>query len=157
MQGISHRLHSSKLEYLGLVAACRGFCAELGEGQGIRVEFETDGVRRTLSQEVSLAVFRVLQESLQNAVKYSGSARFEVQLHGNDEEVQLTVRDHGKGFDVDTAIHGNGLGLISMRERVSLVKGTIAIRSTSSGTEIDLRGPIVLANNPMGEVTSGAA
>ena len=158
VQGISHRLHSSKLEYLGLVAACKSFCVELGERQGIKIDFAAEGVPRALPEDVSLAVFRVLQESLQNATKYSGSQRFEVQLRGNDKNVQLTVRDHGKGFDVDAALNGNGLGLISMRERASLVRGTIAIRSKrNAGTEIDLHVPLVVANKSMSEGTSGAA
>lgn len=158
LQGISHRLHSSKLEYLGLVAACRGFCAELGERQQIRVDFAAEGVPRTLPQEVSLAVFRVLQESLQNATKYSDSQQFEVQLRGNKKELQLTVRDHGKGFDVDAAINGKGLGLISMRERVSLVGGTIAIRSEQNGgTEVEVRVPVVARDSEISEARSGAA
>lgn len=158
LQGISHRLHSSKLEYLGLVAACRGFCAELGERQRIRVDFAAEGVPRTLPQEVSLAVFRVLQESLQNATKYSDSQQFEVQLRGNKKELQLTVRDHGKGFDVDAAINGKGLGLISMRERVSLVGGTIAIRSEQNGgTEVEVRVPVVARDSEISEARSGAA
>lgn len=158
VQGISHRLHSSKLEYLGLAAACKSFCVELGERQGIKIDFAAEDVPRALPEDVSLAVFRVLQEALQNATKYSGSQRFEVQLRANGKDVQLTVRDHGKGFDIEAALNGNGLGLISMRERVSLVRGTIAIRSErNSGTEIDLHVPFVVANQPMSERTSGVA
>jgi signal transduction histidine kinase len=158
VQAISHRLHSSKLEFLGLVAACRSFCAELLERQKLKVDFVAHGVPRVLPQEVSLVLFRVLQESLQNATKYSESQHFEVRLRGNDKEIQLTVRDNGKGFDVEAALNGNGLGLISMRERVNLVKGTIAIRSKRNcGTEVDVCIPIVKGNNEMSEVTSGAA
>jgi PAS domain S-box-containing protein len=144
IQAIAHRLHSSKLEYLGLVAACRSFCKEVAERQRVSVEFKADKVPPGVPRDVSLTLFRVLQESLQNAIKHSSVKNFEVYLVGMPEEIRLTVRDHGVGFDVEAAMDGLGLGLVSMRERLSLVKGTIFIASRpTDGTEVNVRVPMV--------------
>jgi PAS domain S-box-containing protein len=156
VQGISHRLHSSKLEYLGLVAACRSFCREAAEWHKVDVNFTAENMPATLSQEISLCLFRVLQESLNNAIKHSGAQNFEAQLHATSSEIQLTVRDHGIGFDAATAMVSRGLGLISMRERVSVVNGTMLIASKPmGGTEITVRVPVV--EMAASRVASGAA
>ena len=144
VQEISHRLHSSKLEYLGLVAACKSFCREVADWHKVEVDFTAENISPTLPQDVSLCLFRVLQESLNNAIKHSGEPRFEAHLRGTSDEIQLTVRDHGIGFDAAAAMISRGLGLISMRERVSLVKGTMLIASKPmGGTEITVHVPVV--------------
>ncbi|PYX36911.1 MAG: hypothetical protein DMG81_15190 [Acidobacteria bacterium] len=90
-----------------------------------------------------LALFRILQESLQNAVKHSHAHEFEVDLRGGAGEISLTITDRGVGFDQDEAMHGRGLGLISMRERLQLVNGTLAIESKPGhGTTIRACAPI---------------
>jgi signal transduction histidine kinase len=143
IQALSHRLHSSKLEYLGLVAACRGFCSELAERQNVEIEFHSDGIPTDLSKEVSLCFFRVLQEALQNAVKYSGVRKFDVSLKCTSNEVELRVHDSGVGFDPEKAIRGHGLGLTSMRERLKLVDGCLSIDSKPGhGTTIYARAPV---------------
>ena len=97
---------------------------------------------RTVSKEVSLCLFRVLQEALQNAVRHSGMRLFAVELRGTDGEIQLTVSDQGVGFDPHDAINRHGLGLISMRERMQLVGGQISIQSQpGGGTTIHARAP----------------
>jgi signal transduction histidine kinase/ABC-type uncharacterized transport system substrate-binding protein len=143
VQAISHRLHSSKLEYVGLLAACKGFCKEAAERQSVNIEFRADGVPSGVPQDVSLTIFRVLQESLQNAIKHSGAQHFAVQLRGLCGDLQLTVQDDGIGFDVVRATSNHGIGLISMRERVNLVKGAISITSQpGAGTEVNIRVPM---------------
>jgi len=142
IQGLSHRLHSSKLDYLGLPAAARGFCKELSEQQKVEIEFSHAGMPSSLSKEISLCLFRVLQEALQNAVKHSGERRFKVELQGTSEEIQLTVSDLGVGFDQQEGIDRCGLGLISMRERMRLVNGEFSIESKPGrGTTIYARVP----------------
>jgi PAS domain S-box-containing protein len=156
VQAISHRLHSSKLEILGIISACRSFCKEVAEQHKVTADFAADGVPREVPQDVSLCVFRILQESLNNAIKHSGAQHFEVRLRGVSNEIELTVRDSGMGFDAPAALSGHGLGLISMRERASLVKGTISITSKPmAGTEITLRVPIAV--NRESQAISGAA
>ena len=143
VQSLSHELHSSKLEYLGLVSAMRGFCKEFGDKHKVEVDFDSEGIPATVPQEISICLFRVMQEGLQNALKHSGVRFFEVKLHGSPTEIQLIVRDSGVGFDPELAKDTQGLGLISMQERVRLVKGTISITSKpQSGTEINVRVPL---------------
>jgi signal transduction histidine kinase len=144
VQALSHDLHSSKLEYLGVVSGIKSWCKEFAERQKIKVDF-TSGVQSILPPEIGLTLFRVLQEALHNAIKYSGVKRVEVQLHEKSGEIHLIVRDSGTGFDVEAALQGKGLGLTSMRERVRLVNGTIAIESKPmGGTTVHLRVPAEL-------------
>ena len=143
IHALSHRLHSSKLEYMGAVAAMAGFCGEIAAQAGLLVDFEHTEVPRSLPQDISLCLFRVLQEGLRNAVKYSGSRDFQVELRGVPGAILLLIRDSGDGFDPEAAMKNGGLGLISMRERVSLVKGTISITSKPMlGTEIKVQIPV---------------
>ena len=145
IQLLSHRLHSSSLEYLGLVPAAEGFCREFAKHQKVKIDFVQSNVPSHLPSEVALGLFRVLQEALRNAVKHSGVRKFEVGLLGVSGGIQLKVRDSGKGFDPEAAESGQGLGLVSMRERVSLLKGTISILSKPEfGTEITVRIPLVV-------------
>jgi PAS domain S-box-containing protein len=129
VQSLSHELHSASLQYLGIVAAMRGFCREFGEQQRVEVDFQTHDLPGPLSADTSLCFFRVLQESLHNAVKHSGAKHFEVRLWGTSDEIHLTVRDSGEGFDRAAAKTSQGLGLVSMEERLKLVKGTLSIES----------------------------
>ncbi len=142
IQALSHRLHSSKLEYLGLVAAAKSFCKDLSEQQNVEIDFSHTAIPRSVPHEISLCLFRVLQETLQNAVKHSGVRHFKVELCGTEGEIQLTVSDLGVGFDPQDAIHRRGLGLISMGERMQLVSGEFSIKShPGSGTTIHARVP----------------
>ena len=143
IQAISHQLHSSKLGYLGIVAAMEGFCEESAEQQKVEIHFSHDSVPSEVPQEISLCLFRVLQEALHNALKHSGVRHFEVQLYGASDEIGLSVCDLGVGFDPNAALNQRGLGLISMRERLRLVQGSIAIESKPQcGTRIHALVPL---------------
>jgi PAS domain S-box-containing protein len=151
VQALSHRLHSSKLEYLGLATAMRSFCKEFGEQQKVEIDFETHDLPSPLSSDISLCLFRVLQEALHNSAKYSGVRHFEVRSWGTPSEVHLTVSDFGSGFDVDLAKAGRGLGLISMDERLKILKGTLSIESQLK------RGTTVHAFVPLGPGSDSSA
>jgi len=143
VQGLSHRLHSSKLEYLGLAGAANSFCKELSEQMKVEIQYNHSEIPGTLSKEVSLCLFRVLQEALQNAVKYSGVRSFTVDLNGTAESIELTVSDTGSGFEEQHASTRHGLGLISMRERLQLVHGEFSVKSKpGAGTTIRARVPL---------------
>ncbi len=150
VQALSHRLHSSKLEYVGLEAATSGFCRELSERQNVKIDLHCEGIPEELSSEVSLCLFRVLQEALHNAAKYSGVNEFEVTLNGASHEIQLGVHDSGVGFDAKRASNGHGLGLTSMKERLRLVSGELSINSELG------YGTTVLARVPLGDDTTAA-
>ena len=146
IQALSHELHSSKLEYLGLVPAMRGFCEEFAEKQKLKIDFQSNSLPDHIAPDISLCLFRVLQEALHNAAKHSQVSHFDVHLRGIPGEIQLTITDGGVGFDVEFANNGRGLGLISMRERVKLVKGIFSIVSKPlQGTQITVRIPVSTA------------
>ena len=105
VQSLSHNLHPSKPKYLGLAKASASFCEELA-AQGVQIEFRSENIPTDLPEEVSLCLYRVLQESLQNAIKHSGSGRFEVLLIGGSNEILLSVQDSGIGFDPAQAMRG---------------------------------------------------
>ena len=143
VQALSHELHSSKLQYLGLVPALRTFCNEFSEKHSVTVHFTYEKVPASLPIEVSLCLFRVAQEALRNALKYSGTRDFSVHLSGTDEGVELEVGDSGTGFDVEAAILSRGLGLVSMQERIHLIKGSLSIESRPNcGTKVTARAPL---------------
>ena len=143
VQSMSHELHSAKLQYLGITAAMRGFCQEFGQQQKVEIGFTSHDLPLPLSPDISICLFRVLQEALHNSAKHSGGRHFEVRLWGMPDEVHLTVSDSGVGFDSEAAKTGQGLGLISMRERLKLVNGTLSVESRpKSGTTIHARVPL---------------
>jgi PAS domain S-box-containing protein len=143
IQSLSHELHSAKLQYLGIAAAMRGFCREFVEQQKVEIDFKAHDLPSSLSPDISLCLFRVLQEALHNSAKHSGVRQFEVRLWGTSDEIHLTVKDSGAGFDREAAKESRGLGLISMEERLKLVKGTLSINSQPKrGTTIDARVPL---------------
>jgi signal transduction histidine kinase len=129
IQTISHRLHSSQLELLGLAGAMRGFCKEFGKQNRVEIDFESQGLPDPLSPDISLCLFRVLQEALDNAAKHSGVRFFEVRSWGTPNGAHLTVIDVGCGFDMETAKTGRGLGSTRMDERLKIVHGTLSIKS----------------------------
>ena len=156
VQALSHQLHSSKLDYLGLEAALRSCCDEFSSKYDVVVEFKPENVPVRLPGDVSLCLFRVAQEALQNAMKYSGVHRFSVDLRATAEHIGLEVSDAGVGFNVETAMRSGGLGLISMPERVHLVKGVFTVESkVNAGTRIVAIIPLV-AETPALETPAGA-
>lgn len=142
VQALSHELHSSKLEYLGVVAGLRSWCKEFGEHHRINISLTTDVVS-PIPSDLGVTLLRVLQEALHNAVKHSGANSINVQLLEVSNKIQLTITDAGKGFDVAAAKRSRGLGLTSMEERVRLANGTIAIESQPSlGSTITVGVPL---------------
>ena len=143
IQSLSHELHSAKLQYLGLAAAMKSFCREFGEQQRVEIDIQAHDLPGPLSPDISLALFRVLQEALHNSAKHSGVRSLEVRMWGTSDEIHLTVSDRGVGFDREVAKKSRGLGLISMEERLKLVQGALSIDSQPQrGTTIHARVPL---------------
>jgi PAS domain S-box-containing protein len=143
IQSLSHELHSAKLQYLGLAAAVKGFCKEFAEQQGVEIDFTTNDLPSPLPSDLSLGLFRVVQEAVHNSLKHSGVRYFEVRLWGVPDAIHLTVKDSGSGFDREKAKQSRGLGLTSMEERLKLLNGTLSIASQPrSGTTIHARVPV---------------
>ncbi len=137
---LSHRLHPAKLRLIGLVAALNGLQRELSQSD-LAIAFTHDNVPSAISPEVTLCVFRIVQEALQNAIKYSRARQASVHLAGGPGGLVLTISDDGVGFDVEKA-WGKGLGLVSIGERLDAIGGTFQIRSTPGvGTRLDIAIP----------------
>jgi PAS domain S-box-containing protein len=145
---LSHQLHPSKLEQVGLVTAVRGLCKELTHGHGLEARFTHHGVPDPIHADTALCLYRIVQEALRNVIKHGGTRHATVDLGGTAEEIRLRVTDDGVGFDPATT-NGGGLGLVSMRERLHLVGGRIRIDSRpGGGTRIDVRVPVLPPGSP---------
>jgi PAS domain S-box-containing protein len=143
IQALSHRLHSSKLDHLGLVSASAGLCRELSVQHCVTVAFSAVGVPDDVPKNVALGVFRVLQEAVNNALRHGRSEIVHASLYGTSGGIQLDVVDGGAGFDVAAAMRNGGLGLISMHERVSLLNGQLKVESRhGAGTRVRATIPL---------------
>ena len=129
VQTLSHRLHSPRLDLLGLEAAATAFCNELSARHGVNIDMDVENVPSALPSDIALCLYRVLQEALQNVVKHSKSPHTHVSLRGHASHITLTVKDSGAGFDRHEAIRGPGLGLTSMMERLRVVGGQLSLHS----------------------------
>jgi signal transduction histidine kinase len=140
---LSHDLHPAKLEQLGLLAAVRGLCRELGAAHNIRVEFVPHDVPREVPGDIALCLYRVAQEGLQNVVKHSHATTAKVELSRTKGGLLLVVSDPGRGFNSSSATETSSLGLVSMQERVRLVRGQIAVQSRKGeGTRLTVQIPL---------------
>ena len=138
---LSHRLHPAKLRLIGLVAALQALQREMSRSEPA-IAFTHDNVPAHLPPDMTVSLFRIVQEALQNAVKYSKARVVHVHLDGGSNRLGLTVSDDGVGFDVD-AVWGKGLGLLSISERVESLGGTLDIRSApGAGTSLTIRVPL---------------
>jgi len=144
---LSHNLHSSTLENLGLVAGIGAFCEEFSDQQDMQVDFEHENVPKDIPGDAALCIFRIVQESLRNVKRHSGADRAEVRLEGINETLHLSVSDHGSGFDPKVRSGKSGIGLRSIEERLRLMGGRVQIHSQLlKGTRIEAWLPIKVAD-----------
>jgi PAS domain S-box-containing protein len=148
MHSLSHQLHSSKLALVGLGPALMGLCEEMSAKHKIEIEFTQRGDFSEIPKDVALCLFRIAQEALGNVVKHSHAKQAQAELRGANNEIRLRIVDLGVGFDPDLRSAHAGMGLVSMRERLRLVSGTLSVGSApSKGTEILAQVPLsVFAN-----------
>jgi PAS domain S-box-containing protein len=134
---ISRELHSSRLEMLGLRSAVRSLCERYANHYKVGVDFSEENLAGRIPNDISICLFRIAQEALRNGMKHSHASQFVVRLKGTPSTFELSVSDNGVGFDPEAIDVHRGLGLVSMRERLTLVRGTLEIKSKiQSGTEI---------------------
>ena len=140
---LSHRLHPSKIEQLGLVAAMKSLCRELSLKYDVRVQFSDRDVQGPIPEDIALCLYRIVQEALANVVKHSSARDAWVELVESPTAIHLRISDPGKGFNPNSVKGSEGLGLVSMQERVHLVGGEIAIDSQpAKGARINVRVPL---------------
>jgi PAS domain S-box-containing protein len=143
MHSLSHQLHSSKLELVGLVPALNGVCKEISEKYKLAVHFTVCDFPLHAPKDVELCLFRVAQEALGNVVKHSQAKSAQVELGSNANGVSLRITDAGRGFDPDLGNPDAGIGLVGMRERLRLVGGRLSVNSElMHGTEILAEVPL---------------
>ena len=152
---LSHQLHSSELEYLGLAVAVKSLCRSVSEHSHIAIGCSCSGIPDELDGGLALSYLRVVQEALHNVVKHSGATEVQVEILGTADSLSLTVSDNGAGFNADLGSTGGGLGLISMRERMHLIGGDFSMSSTpGQGTHIRAWAPLKMPNER--EIASAA-
>ena len=143
LREVSHRLHPSVVEDLGLPPALRALVNEYHEN-GVDVSFAGNSAAPDLPLDAATALYRIAQEALRNALKHAGGAPVRVVLEEMAGEVCLTVEDSGPGFDLDSVRGKGGLGLLSMQERARLAGGSLLLRTRpGSGATILVRVPLI--------------
>ena len=143
LRSLSHNLHSSALEYLGLVAGVRSFCSEFTDQHGVRINFLSRNVPDSVPDELSRCLFRVVQEAVRNVQRHSGADSADVELESTGARLHLSVADKGRGFARHSRLTHAGIGIISMEERVRLLGGHLEIRTApSKGTTINAWLPL---------------
>jgi signal transduction histidine kinase len=130
---VSHDLRPTALDDLGLLLAARSLCSDLGGRFGIDIRFQVVGAVTRLDPEVETAIFRSIQEALTNVLKHAQARSVSVLVENRGDELRLIVEDDGKGFDVNLPDLGTGagskLGLSGLRERMSLIGGSLSIET----------------------------
>jgi PAS domain S-box-containing protein len=146
LHGLSHSLHSSTLESLGLTAGVKAFCKEFAEQQQMQVSFAHENVPSSIPADLALCLFRITQEGLRNIKRHSGSSRAEVRLEMVKETLHLSVSDWGRGFDMKNRSPQSGIGIRSMEERLRFLGGYLEVHSRpTEGTRIDAWLPLEAA------------
>ena len=140
---ISHRLHPSILEDLGLTAALQELCEEFSVREGIEVAFEQEAVPKALPVDIASCLYRVSQAALHNVIKHARANRARLKVSGSPEGIRLCIHDTGVGFDSESVSSQHGLGIVSMKERVRLVQGEFSIHSQpGQGTTVEIFVPL---------------
>ena len=145
VRDLSHQLHPAILEHSDLATALAATSAEFSSASGVNVSFQASGSFKEVPQAVALCVYRITQEALQNVAKHAAAAEASVHLDSTGDGVRLTVSDRGVGFHPDHARASGGLGLLSMRERVRLVRGVLSVESQPNrGTTLTVEIPVAV-------------
>ena len=141
---VSHDLHPSQLQHSGLVRALDAFCSDFEKFQAVKTSFTADGDIGDVEWDASLCLYRVAQEALRNVAKHAEARHVRVELSRGPRGVQLSISDDGKGFDeVKMREERHGLGLISIDERVRLLRGTVQIETRNrGGTRLNVHLPL---------------
>jgi signal transduction histidine kinase len=143
---MSHLLHPPLLDEVGLQCALTEYVRGFAERSGIHVSLEVPTAIERLDRDYELSLFRIVQESLTNIHRHSGSQTASIRIGRDDEALVLEVRDEGKGIPAERLSEiqsrGSGVGIRGMRERVLQLSGTMSIESDGSGTRIHAIIPI---------------
>jgi PAS domain S-box-containing protein len=143
LHSLSHRLHSSALEMLGLTPGIHSLCAEFAAQYELEIDFVHKDIPESIHPESALCLFRIVQEGLRNVQRHSRASKVDVQLKGSAEAISLNLSDNGIGFELSSSLAPRGLGIRSMRERARMLGGTFAVLSRPmQGTQITVTVPL---------------
>jgi PAS domain S-box-containing protein len=142
VHNISHNLHSSHLEHLGLSGALKQLCRQLAAQYGIAINLSTEQLPEILPDPVPICFYRVAQEALSNAGKYSKSSKIDVGVFFDGRLLRMRIRDFGVGFD--PSVRRNGLGLVTMQERLRMIDGVLRFNPVPEGTEVEAEAEVKL-------------
>jgi signal transduction histidine kinase len=141
---IAVEFHPERKLERGLLPALRDLCAAVGQRSNVRIDFREQQVPRRLTPELSLCVYRLVQEALRNIVRHSRAPEASVELVRHGEDLEMRIADPGVGFTM-AALEGTSIGLLSMHERVHQFGGRMIVHSApGAGTRIGIRLPILL-------------
>jgi signal transduction histidine kinase len=130
IHALCYRLHPAKLEQLGLITCLKRLCRELSDQRRCAITVSVPNAPVHLSEDISLCLYRVAQEALANALKHSGAREIRVEMTHDEDAVRLSIIDNGHGFASGSQAGQQGLGLVSMRERLRLVHGRLSVESS---------------------------
>jgi signal transduction histidine kinase len=143
VHSLSRQLHPSILDDLGLIKAVESECTSFSRREGIEIVFNHENIPRVIPKDISLSLYRIIQEGLTNISKHACAEHISVSLKGTDHDVLLSVQDDGIGFDSAEVREKPGLGFSSIRERARLIHGEFSIQSQpEKGTVITVRAPL---------------
>jgi signal transduction histidine kinase len=155
VQDLARDLHPARLETLGLPRALRSFADETAKRHGIAIEVTMADWPDGVSAEQALTFYRIAQESVQNAVKHGGALKVSIRLAGSRRDLTMTIADDGRGFA--SVVGAGGIGLVGMRERASLVGGSVAIESErGAGATVRVVLPVASPVAPAGPAPHAA-
>lgn len=146
IRNMAVELRPTALDDLGLAAAMRKYVADFQERFGITVQFSADSDMPMLDSDLSVTLYRIMQESLTNAARHSGASSVEIRLQATQDSIRLEIRDNGKGMpssELERALREKRLGIFGMQERVELCSGQFSLESSpGSGALISVSIPI---------------
>jgi signal transduction histidine kinase len=139
---MSYELHPSRLRIVGLAAALQSLCRDTSKQRNLHVAFTQGAIPPSVREDISLCLYRIVQEALHNVARHSRAHEAHVAITCDEDHIVLQITDAGVGFD-PRHVHFAGLGLVSMRERVTIVKGQLTVDAApGGGTQITVRVPL---------------
>jgi len=145
-------LRPSLLDHFGSLAAIREYSKNYSERTNINVQVRGENIVERFSPEIDILLYRCTQEALNNVIKHSEATDVTIDIIQEEREIRMRIKDNGKGFDTkehfDGNINGSGIGLLGMKERVSLMNGSLRIHSEENkGFELEILVPFIKTNN----------
>ena len=139
LRNISHNLMPSALIRLGLVAALHDMASKINSGKQVKVVVETSGIDKRLQEDFEIALYRVVQEAVNNILKHAGASTIFINLTKEGESLKLDITDNGKGMPENALNNSKGIGWEDIRSRVSLFNGNMKLHSSpGAGTNINI-------------------